>query len=259
LTTRRQHARAQSRNEQLRARPVRAILGSKLVLDLDGNTVALGSGSNVVAWADLSGRGNSPTQLTVSKQPQQVLNALDGNAALSFNDAAPSFLGFDASFTGLPAASYYRTYVIGSMSDISNNRTFVNFGANATANTGVRLYYSLGPTAFRCGVSTPANYAEYTVAQGFAAWSSFKLVDGDYTATGIKLRIQNMPVGTDFATAPLSLGAQTYLRVGIFNDNVTAPLRGQIARIIVALTPTAAEHAELIQHLKWKYPSLGLA
>ena len=237
------------------SKSLKSILGTKLVLDLDGDVVTLGSGDRVAAWPDLSAFANTVSQGTLAKQPTHVLAALDGHAALQFTASDAAHL-FTNTFSGIPAATPFQVFTIATMADLLDNRTFSNFGSSIgiSSHTGPRLYYSVAG-ALRAGHSMPALYAQHVA---WVASSSYRLVDYEYSTT-IVLRVQNAPQDNPNPATVNVLDAQTQLTVGLFNDRVTAPHNGRIARMFAACPlPTAAELVEVLALIRRTYPSLAL-
>jgi hypothetical protein len=231
-----------------------SILGAKLIQDLNSDLGVSVSAGKATAWADQGPLANSPAQATGSKQPAYVAAVLDGHAAVR-SDGTDDLMRVSGTFAGLPIGIRPYFYVVvdprsgsatytsdlvymdtdGLAGSVGNTQELVHIGANLV----FRPNSLTAPTALNADLTAQL-------------WTARYLADNT-----CHLDINNVDVNS------VSAGAlpKASLWQSLFDRTASPVLPGawDLFRVIIADSPTAAQHASLIAYLKAQFPSIAIA
>lgn len=223
------------------------ILGSQLVLDLNGDlgvTLAIGKVSN---WADQSTFGNSPSQPTAARRPP-ASGLLNGHVGIACATGSNQWLVMASGFTGIAVGDKPRLYFVADLSptacgafeltdSVAANRV-MNLTANGAAASGTAILGGSAVNRF-ASIATSVGAKRYGSLVNSADQSETRVDDASAVSA---------------ATAGGLTRAPTRMTIGILGDGVTWPASATFYRILIANpAPSGGQHAQLVSYLKHYY------
>jgi hypothetical protein len=215
----------------------------------NGATVSSGQ---VTSWQDMSGSGNTATQVTSAKQPTFVSGAVNGLPALSFNGTS-SFMQVPSGLANLTAGC--SAFIITKPTAVTAGARFFDFGNGASSdnvymdeptNTGASLYTYNGSS----GTSVTSSSA--------ITLNQFQLLEAIDNATGTANIYTNSVFG---ATNAAMNSLNNITRTNNYIGQASAAgsfFKGDIAEMLVYNRGvTATEQALIEGYLMQKYQLLN--
>jgi len=236
---------------------------SNLELWLNADTgVTTTSGGAVTEWADQSGKGNNATQTTVGDQPTLVSDAINGNAAISFNGTS-SYLSI---LNTLNVTSGMSIFIVAENAvDKNYNGLFVLNNSQGSPYGGGGDYFS---AFYQQGSTTTGSGNLYTFAnrngspEGFTYENDVPPAQGtpyvynyNANATSETMLIDNADVGAAHGESGYLPSAAGYGTIGDFGEiGSGGVLDGDIAEILVYNTElSTADQTAVYNYLDAKY------
>lgn len=234
----------------------KATLGAKLILDLNSDITIPGTGSGVGVWPDQSGTGNDVSQGVAANQPPRIANALGSHPALSFVAVSQYFLSRNPGFTGAPAGSLLYHYTVCDLTVMGATAgVWETSNANLTARGFSCLFRTAGTAVIMAVVTATGNNqsSNPTITTGPKLYGAAQV--GSVLSNYQNNVLIAAPVGLDPAG---TTNAADRIFIGCWPDN-TFYANAKLYRVLIAVNPTAAQHAAVLNHLRYTYPSIGIA
>lgn len=229
-----------------------AILGSKLVADLDsalGISLSIGK---VSGWTDQGPLGNSLGQATAARRPVPG-GSLNGLTGITFAAASTQYL-LTTALTGIAAGDKPLIYAVADLTLPMNGGGggggVIELSDSAAANRVMNFVASgsnISTTAL-LGATPTSRTATTTSTTGAKRYDS--LVNASNQA---EIRVTDAAAVSAATTGGLGR-APTRMTVGVLADNTTWPMQGTIYKIVIVNPlPTVVQHADLVAYLKNRY------
>jgi hypothetical protein len=183
------------------------------------------TGSNAATWEDLSGNGRNATQSTGANQPSIVSNIINGRQIRRFDGVNDRMI-----IANMPLPTYISVFVVAQTPDSTNNKFFMEHGANAGTTNGfwfagknIGAWSVYRDEAFHNGNNTAGNWFGQNWGIGYFSY--------DGTSD---LRLNGSPATNPAGsgTARSNSTVTTTLNIGSRNQT-TLFLRADVAEILI--------------------------